>query len=73
MKGVFWRKYIMKKKKERIGFISLLTIIFGVLKLLNVISWSWVWVFSPIWISGLIVVLSFGIVLVVGRLKKGRW
>lgn len=32
------------------GFGGLLTIVFIVLKLLNVISWSWWWVLSPIWI-----------------------
>jgi len=34
-----------------IGFGGLLTIVFIVLKLTNVISWSWWWVLSPIWIS----------------------
>lgn len=34
-----------------IGFTGLLTIVFIVLKLLNVIKWSWWWVLSPIWIS----------------------
>ena len=41
-----------------IGFTGLLTIVFIVLKLLDVIKWSWWWVLSPIWIS-------FGIALVV--------
>ena len=41
-----------------IGFIGLLTIVFIVLKLLDVIKWSWWWVLSPIWIS-------FGVALVV--------
>lgn len=41
-----------------IGFTGILTIVFIVLKLLNVIKWSWWWVLSPIWIS-------FGIALVV--------
>jgi len=34
-----------------IGFASLLTIAFIVLKLTGVITWSWVWVLSPIWIT----------------------
>lgn len=34
-----------------IGFGSLLTLAFIVLKLCNVIDWSWWWVLSPIWIS----------------------
>ena len=32
------------------GFISLLTLIFVVAKILGEITWSWWWVFSPIWI-----------------------
>ncbi len=34
-----------------IGFTGLLTIVFIVLKLTNVISWSWLWVLSPVWIE----------------------
>lgn len=34
-----------------IGFAGLLTILFVALKLLGIISWSWLWVLSPIWIS----------------------
>lgn len=33
-----------------IGFCGLLTVAFIVLKLVGVISWSWVWVLAPIWI-----------------------
>ena len=40
------------------GFTSVLTLIFIVLKLCKVITWSWWWVLSPIWISwGLALVL----------------
>lgn len=37
-----------------IGFCGALTIVFIVLKLLGKISWSWVWVLSPLWISFII-------------------
>ena len=37
-----------------IGLTSLLTIVFVVLKLTDVIGWSWVWVLSPLWIGGAI-------------------
>ena len=41
------------------GFASLLTIVFIVLKLCKVIDWSWLWVLSPIWISiGLVIVIA---------------
>jgi hypothetical protein len=33
-----------------IGFSGLLTIAFIILKLTNVITWSWWWVLAPIWI-----------------------
>lgn len=41
---------------------ALLTIVFVVLKLLNVISWSWLWVLSPLWISFILFVI-FGIII----------
>ena len=34
-----------------VGFVGLLTIVFIVLKLTSVITWSWLWVLSPLWIS----------------------
>lgn len=33
-----------------IGFFGLLTILFIGLKLTGYITWSWVWVLSPLWI-----------------------
>ena len=41
------------------GFFGLLTIAFIVLKLCNVITWSWFWVLSPI-IIPLIIILIRG-------------
>jgi hypothetical protein len=32
-----------------IGFFGLLTIVFIVLKLCGIITWSWWWILSPIW------------------------
>jgi hypothetical protein len=34
-----------------VGFSSLLAIAFIVLKLTDVISWSWIWVLAPMWLS----------------------
>lgn len=45
-----------------IGFTGLLQVAFIVLKLTGYISWPWVWVLAPTWISasfGLLVLLSF--------------
>lgn len=45
-----------------IGFTGVLTVVFIVLKLTNVITWSWWWVLSPIWISiALIAVILIGV------------
>jgi hypothetical protein len=45
------------KSSGGIGFVGLLTIVFIVLKLVGVITWSWWWVLAPVWISaGLAVV-----------------
>ena len=40
-----------------IGFLGLLAITFIVLKLVGVITWSWVWVLAPLWIMPVILVL----------------
>lgn len=44
-----------------IGFAGLLTIVFITLKLTGFITWSWLWVLSPLWIG---FVLFVGIFLV---------
>lgn len=62
-----------RAKSGGMGIISLLTLIFIVLKLTGLIDWSWVWVLSPIWISGLLFIIVFAIILIGGRIKKGRW
>lgn len=41
-------------KSGGIGFVGLLTILFIALKLTGYITWSWIWVLSPIWISFLV-------------------
>lgn len=45
-----------------IGFCGLLTIVFIVLKLIGVITWSWIWVLSPLWISWLIAIILIMII-----------
>ena len=48
-----------------IGFTGLLTIVFVILKLLGKIDWSWWWVLSPLWISFLLVMVFFVIILII--------
>lgn len=50
-----------------IGFTGTLTIALIVLKLCDVIDWSWRWVLSPIWICWLLVFVLDIIYLIVTR------
>ena len=34
-----------------LSIVTILLVIFLILKLTNVIGWDWVWVFSPLWIA----------------------
>jgi ABC-type antimicrobial peptide transport system permease subunit len=49
-----------------IGFVGVLAIVFIVLKLLDVITWSWWWVLSPIWISWGVALIFIGAILAGG-------
>lgn len=48
-----------------IGFTGLLAILFIALKLTGVISWSWLWVLSPIWIPLALVLVALFIALLI--------
>lgn len=55
---------------QPISFSTLLTIVFIVLKLLGKITWSWLWVLSPLWISAvtaLLIIILFFIIAVVAN------
>lgn len=62
-----------KTKQGGLGIVSILTMVFIVLKLSGVIKWNWIWVLSPIWISALTAVVLFAGILIGGRLKNGKW
>ncbi len=62
-----------KKRSKGIGLVSTLVTLFIILKLTKIISWSWLWVFSPIWITMIIAIVVFGSILVTGKIKKGKW
>jgi hypothetical protein len=59
-----------------VGFLDLLLLLFIGLKLAGVISWSWWWVFAPVWIPLVIlaitIILAGGAILVKGIFFKGR-
>lgn len=54
--------------KGGVGFCGLLALVFIVLKLTGVITWSWVWVLSPIWIPFVIWVIV--VILIIGFFYK---
>ena len=56
-----------------IGFTGLLAIVFIVLKLCNVINWSWWWVTAPIWIPvaiAIVILVFVGLVLVIKECSR---
>ena len=55
-----------------ITFSGLLGIIFIVLKLLDKIEWSWVWVLAPFWIPPAIVLILFVAILAVTYIRDLR-
>ena len=58
---------------QGIGFVGILAIVFIVLKLTDVIAWSWWWVISPLWIPvaiGLAFIAIGGALALFGRCLK---
>lgn len=56
-----------------IGFTGVLTLIFITLKLCGVISWSWVWVLSPLWIGWGLALVIVGAVALGAWISERRW
>ena len=53
-----------------IGFVGLLSIVFITLKLLGVITWSWIWVLSPIWINIILVIITILVLIIYETTKE---
>lgn len=49
---------------------SVIQIVFIILKLTNLIHWSWLWVLSPLWISAIITLLVYTISACIIKEKK---
>jgi uncharacterized protein (DUF983 family) len=52
-----------------IGFPGLLTVLFIGLKLTGHITWSWLWVLSPLWISFIIGIITLIIIFIAAYLN----
>lgn len=67
-------KSMEERKSGGIGFAGLLTITFIVLKLIGVVSWSWLWVLSPMWITWVLaIIVAIGIKTAVKMEGEHRW
>ena len=52
-------------QKEVRGTLETLLIVFIVLKLTNLINWSWVWVLAPFWIPACVAIVGVIIYLII--------
>lgn len=59
----------MNEKKEiktvGLGFFEALTLLFIALKLTGCVTWSWLWVLSPLWLTFSVAVFIAAIVVLV--------
>lgn len=53
------------------GVTAILTIVFVILKLTNVIDWEWCWVLSPLWIMAIFWALLLIIIGILAVVAKG--
>lgn len=59
-------KEVLKElQKEVRGTLEILLWIFIVLKLTNLIDWSWVWVLAPFWIPACVAIVGVIIYLII--------
>lgn len=67
-------KHTSSTSSSGMGFLSVLGLIFIVLKLLHVIDWPWVWVLAPIWGGFLlgIVILAVYLIIYIAIKKKTK-
>lgn len=59
----------MNKTSGGLSFCGVLSLIFITLKLVNVITWSWLWVLAPIWLPIVVVLLLIICALIVTIFK----
>lgn len=63
----------MKDESVSIGFSGILFIVFLILKLTNVIAWSWWWVTAPLWITialNILIIISISLFQIIIHRKK---
>ena len=56
-----------------VATVFVLVVVFAVLKLTGVISWSWLWVLSPLWLGFMIGIAALGLLalfVMIGQASK---
>lgn len=61
-----------KKTSGSIGILTILFVVFLVLKLVGVISWSWWWVTAPLWMPLALAVILATIIVIVKVITRKR-
>lgn len=54
---------MVKRGNSGVGLGGLLQVAFIVLKLCGVIEWSWWWVLTPTWISGIVFLILLAMII----------
>lgn len=54
----------------KLGLFSILGIIFIVLKLTEVLAWSWIWVLSPFWIGAVFWIIIIALAVAFADVKN---
>lgn len=62
----------MATKNIGLNLGEVILVVFIILKLTEVIDWSWWWVLSPIWIGLIVVILIFGYITIRVWIKRLR-
>lgn len=69
-------KRVNCKKTIDLGFFGIIAIVFIILKLTDTITWSWLWVLSPLWIGMILCAVIIFVVLIIMKSKiweKYKW
>lgn len=59
-------------RSSGLGVFGVCLVVFVILKLTNLITWSWWWVLSPIWIYILLVIVFFIILILIELYENKR-
>lgn len=59
-------------KQRNLNIGSVIQIVLIILKLTNLIHWSWVWVLSPLWISAIITLVLYIVLVCIIKKKEKK-